>query len=85
MTFARNKRFDYLTLTELLAAGANRSRAPPWLAGLCRWLPGLCCRCFRPGRARRKGPGFAETEEAPHPGPAAFLPRGSMPGRPGVR
>ena len=28
MTFARNKRFDYLTFVELLAAGANRSRAP---------------------------------------------------------
>ena len=28
MTFARNKRFDYLTFVELLAAGANRIRAP---------------------------------------------------------
>ena len=28
MTFARNKRFDYLTFVELLAAGENRSRAP---------------------------------------------------------
>ena len=35
--------------------------------------------------ASSPGTGVSPIEEAPHPGPAAFLPRVSMPGRPGVR
>ena len=64
-----------------ISLGAGR----PWLGGLRRWLPGFVAVGLPLARHPPPGPGFSPIEEAPHPGPAAFLPRVSMPGRPGVR
>ena len=61
-----------------ISLGAGR----PWLGGLRRWLLGFVAVGLPLARHPPPGPGFSPIEVAPHPGPAAFLPRVSMSGPP---